>query len=68
MQERLHENPDLPKQTPDPEQPETPEAPKGRYTRDERKHFKAVLGPGAAVALESLRQQAGIRITATKHT
>lgn len=39
----------------------------GKYTKAEREHFKEMLGPGAAVAFESLRKQAGIRLKITRH-
>lgn len=44
----------------------TPEA-TGKYTKQERGHFNDALGPGAAVALESLRKQTGIRLKVTRH-
>jgi hypothetical protein len=40
---------------------------KGRYAASERKHFIQVLGPGAAVALESLRKRVGTRLKVTRH-
>lgn len=45
------------------EKPETA----GKYTKPERDHFNNVLGPGAAVALESLRKKVGIRLKVTRH-
>ena len=38
----------------------------GKYTKPERVKFNEQFGPGAAVALESLRKQARIRIKATR--
>ena len=43
------------------EQPKTTE-PGGKYTKIERKHFNAILGPFAAVSLESLRKITGTRL------
>lgn len=37
-----------------------------KYTKAEREEFIEQFGPGAAVALESLRKQAGIKIKATR--
>ncbi len=48
--------------------PSEPLAPRGTYTKAEKAHFIEVLGPGAPVALESLRKLTKIRVKVTKHT
>jgi hypothetical protein len=49
---------------------ETPEVSEriGRYTRAERQHFDELHGPGTAIALESIRKNAGVRVTITRHS
>lgn len=47
---------------------QAPTAPSGAYSEAELNEFNSKLGPGAGVALESLRKNAGIRIKATKRS
>ena len=43
-----------------------PEQKRGKYTKEERAKFAEYFGPGAPIAIESLRKVVGIRIQVTK--